>query len=154
MARPRVYDAIDLKFLGKQINVISKKSGSAICEIMNINAIFRIFLNASHSVFLKKHETTNKIKTKCFFENCGHTCWECYDLGMYQNSEKCINVRWSWSSIKFFLGLKITWLLGLPVWWVLNNLEKSLTFAKKLINYNRVFLASLKYLVELVIPIA
>ena len=55
LARPRVYDAIDLKFLGKQINVITKKSRSAICEIMNINAIFRIFLNASHSVFLKKH---------------------------------------------------------------------------------------------------
>ena len=41
---------------------------TAICEIININVDFRIFVNASHSVFLKKYENTNKIKTKFFFE--------------------------------------------------------------------------------------
>ena len=54
------------------INLITKRSVSAICKILNINTDFRIFVNASHSVFWKKHENTNKIKTKYFFENCGH----------------------------------------------------------------------------------
>ena len=51
-------------------------------------------MNASHSVFLKKHWNTNKIKTKNLLENRGHThfCRECYDLDMCQNSEKSINV--------------------------------------------------------------
>ena len=39
---------------------------------MNINVDFRIFVNAVHSVFLKKKKT-NKIKTNFFFENRGHT---------------------------------------------------------------------------------
>ena len=38
---------------------------------MNINIDFRISLNASHIVFLKK-QNTKKIKTKSFFENRGH----------------------------------------------------------------------------------
>ena len=37
---------------------------------MNINTDFWIFVNASHSVFLKR---TNKIKSKKFFENAGHS---------------------------------------------------------------------------------
>ena len=48
----KVYYAIALKFSFKQINLITKKSMSVICEIMNKNADFRIFVNASHSVFL------------------------------------------------------------------------------------------------------
>ena len=40
---------------------------------MNINADFRIFVNTSHSVFLKIRLNTNKIKTKNFFQNRGHT---------------------------------------------------------------------------------
>ena len=49
---------------------------SAICEIMNINKCFRIFVNASHSIFLKDHWNTNEIKTKSFFENRGHNFLE------------------------------------------------------------------------------
>ena len=48
-------------------------SFSVICEIMTIKADFRIFVNASHSVFLRK---ANKIKTKFFFENRVHTFFE------------------------------------------------------------------------------
>ena len=40
---------------------------------MNINVDFKIFVNASHRIFLKKHKNTNKIKTKFFLENHGHT---------------------------------------------------------------------------------
>ena len=47
--------AIALKFSGEQINLIRKKSMSTISTIMNINANFMIFANASHSLFLKKH---------------------------------------------------------------------------------------------------
>ena len=61
-----------MKILAKQVNLISKKSVPAICEIVNIKVDFRIFVNASHSVFLKKHQNVNKIKTKTFFENRGH----------------------------------------------------------------------------------
>ena len=32
----------------------SKKIGSSISEIMDINVDFRIFVNGSHSVFIKK----------------------------------------------------------------------------------------------------
>ena len=49
------YYRIALKFSAKQINMASKKSWSAICEIMDINVDFRIFVNSSHSVFIKKH---------------------------------------------------------------------------------------------------
>ena len=51
----KVYSVILLKFSTKQINLITKKSVPTIWEIMNINVDFRIFVNASHSVFLKKH---------------------------------------------------------------------------------------------------
>ena len=50
-----VYYAIAFKFSAKQINLIKEKSMPAICEKMNINADFRIFVKASQSVFLKKH---------------------------------------------------------------------------------------------------
>ena len=40
---------------------------------MSINVDFRIFVSSSHSVFLRKDENANKIKTKNFFENRGHT---------------------------------------------------------------------------------
>ena len=46
----KVYYAIALKFSARQINLITKKSMSAICEIMNINVDIRILVNASHSV--------------------------------------------------------------------------------------------------------
>ena len=46
----KVYYAIALKFSARQINLITKKSVSAICEIMNINVDIRILVNASHSV--------------------------------------------------------------------------------------------------------
>ena len=39
-----------------------KKSVSAICEIMNINTDFSIFVDVSHMI-LKKHSKKNKIKT-------------------------------------------------------------------------------------------
>ena len=45
---------------------------SAICEIMNINVYFRTIVSASRSVFLKKYQNANKIKTKNFSENRGH----------------------------------------------------------------------------------
>ena len=48
------YYAIALKFSAEQINLIAKKSASAICDV-TINADFTIFVNASHSIFLKKH---------------------------------------------------------------------------------------------------
>ena len=51
-----LFQVIALKFSAKQVNLISKKSVSAICEIININVDFRIFANAIHSVFLKKTE--------------------------------------------------------------------------------------------------
>ena len=47
--------AIALKFSAKQIDLITKKSVCVICKIMNINADSRIFMNAGHSLFLKKH---------------------------------------------------------------------------------------------------
>ena len=51
----KIYSAIVLKFSVKQIDSIRKKNVSAICEIMNMNVDFRIFVSASHSVFLKKY---------------------------------------------------------------------------------------------------
>ena len=47
--------AIALKFSAKQLNLIRQKSVSVICKITDINVDFRIFVNDSHSVFLKKH---------------------------------------------------------------------------------------------------
>ena len=112
------YYAIGLKFSAKQINLITTKSVSAICEIMNINAV-GFLRTLVIEYFWKKHESTNKIKTKFFFENRGR---ECYDLDMCQNSKKTIDVWWSWSSWKFFWGgLKTTWLLGPRILWILNN---------------------------------
>ena len=72
--------AIALKFSAKQINLIWKKSVSVICKIMNIIVDFRIFLNASRSVFLKKHSNTNKIKTIIFWKIADTLYRECYDL--------------------------------------------------------------------------
>ena len=46
---------------------------SAVYEIMNINIELRIFVNASHSLFLKKHENIHKIKTKTFLKNSRRT---------------------------------------------------------------------------------
>ena len=47
---------------------------SVICEIMNTNVEFRIFLNTSHSVFfLKKTKTPIKLESKNYFENHGDT---------------------------------------------------------------------------------
>ena len=48
----KVYYAIALIFSAKQFD--NKEIVYVICEIININADFRIFVNASHSVFLKK----------------------------------------------------------------------------------------------------
>ena len=53
-----------------------KKSVSMISKIININADFRIFVNVSHSIFLKKkkkHKNSNKIKPKLIPNNRGHT---------------------------------------------------------------------------------
>ena len=38
------YYAIALKFLAEQINLVAKKSASAICEIITINADFKVLL--------------------------------------------------------------------------------------------------------------
>ena len=62
-----------MKFSVKEINLVRKKSESAIFEIIIINLDFRILANASHSMFLKKHQNTNKIKTKAFLKNRRHT---------------------------------------------------------------------------------
>ena len=51
----KVYYAFALISSAKQSNLITKKSVSAICEIMNIDVNFRTFVSASHSVILKKH---------------------------------------------------------------------------------------------------
>ena len=64
----KVYYAIALKFSAKQFNLLTKKSISAICEIMKINVVFTNSVNASHSLFLKKHQNTNNIKIKFFLE--------------------------------------------------------------------------------------
>ena len=85
--------AVALKFSANQINLITKKSVSAIFEIMNINVDFTIFVNANHSVFLKKHTKTQiKLKLKIFGKSGTHFCRECYDLDMCQNLEKTISV--------------------------------------------------------------
>ena len=66
---------------------------SAICEVMNINADFRIFVNTSHRVFLKKNTKTQiKLKPIFFRKSWTHICRECYDPDMCQNSEKSIDV--------------------------------------------------------------
>ena len=59
--------------------------------MININEDFRIFMNASHIAFLN---TKTQIKLKRFFFGKLETnfCWQCYDLNMYQNSEKNINI--------------------------------------------------------------
>ena len=107
----KVYFTIALKFSVKQINIITKKSGSAIWKTVNINGDFRVFLNASQGIF-QKNTKTNKIKNKFFsWKLRTHCCWECYNLDMCQNTEKSINVWWSWSTWKFFLRLKTTWLI-------------------------------------------
>ena len=78
----KVYYAIALKFSAKQINLITKKSMSAICDIMNIYAEFKIFYK------------TNKIKINFFLKNSRHTFVEnVYDLNMCQNSELLKRVR-------------------------------------------------------------
>ena len=43
----KLYHTTALKFSAKQINLVTKKSVSVICEIININMDFRIFVNAS-----------------------------------------------------------------------------------------------------------
>ena len=65
-------------FFGKLLfltltNSNSVKGASAIFKIMNINVDNRLFVNASHSVFLEKHQNTNRIKTKNVLENRGDT---------------------------------------------------------------------------------
>ena len=40
----KVYYAIALKFLAEQINLVAKKSASTICEIITINADFKVLL--------------------------------------------------------------------------------------------------------------
>ena len=78
----KVYYAIALKFSAKQINLITKKSMSAICDIMNIYAEFKIFYK------------TNKIKINFFFKNSRPTFVEnVCDLNMCQNSELLKRVR-------------------------------------------------------------
>ena len=78
----KVYYAIALKFSAKQINLIIKKSVSAICDIMSIYAEFKIFYK------------TNKIKINFFFKNSRHTFVEnVYELNMCQNSELLKRVR-------------------------------------------------------------
>ena len=71
----KVYYAIAFKFLAKQIHLVIKKSMCAICKRMNINVDFRIFVNVSHSAFLKK-KLKHKIKMNNFLENRGDTCVE------------------------------------------------------------------------------
>ena len=73
-----------------------------------------------------------------------------------------VNVWWSWSTWKFFLGLKTKWLLGPHILWILNNSRFNKWFKGKKygkisnfcqISKNRVFWVSLKYLVkEFVMP--
>ena len=54
--------------------MITKENLSAICEILNIKVGFRIFVNATHSIFLKNTKTQIKLKIFFFFfENGGHT---------------------------------------------------------------------------------
>ena len=54
---------------------------------MNINVDFRIFVNASHSVY------KIQIKNENFFgKSRTHFCRKCYDLDMCQNLEK--NIVW------------------------------------------------------------
>ena len=50
----KVFNSIALKISAKQINLIAKKIMSSMGKIMNINTNFRILLDASHNVFLKK----------------------------------------------------------------------------------------------------
>ena len=114
----KVYYAIALKFSAKQINLITKKCLSPICEIMYINVDFRIFVNGSHS---KKHKNTNKIKTKNFFENRGHAFVENAIILTCAKIQRNVNVWWSWSSWKLFLRLKTTCLLGTHILWIVNN---------------------------------
>ena len=75
-SKSKVYYVIALTFFAKQINSIAKKTVSAVCEIIKINADFRIFVNASYNVFLKKHLITNKIKTKFFFFKIADTLFK------------------------------------------------------------------------------
>ena len=87
------YYAIALKFTAKQIDLLRKERVSAIYKITHVNVDSRIFLNASHSVFLKKHLNTNKIKTKLFPGKLQtHFCRECYDLkiGVFGAPFKCL----------------------------------------------------------------
>ena len=64
--------AFALKFSAKQINLIRKKRVSAICKMININEDFRIFMNASHIVFLNT-KTQKKLKRFFFFLKIGDT---------------------------------------------------------------------------------
>ena len=61
---------------------------------MNIKTDFRVFVDASHSVFLKKKKNTrtNKIITIFFSKSRSHFCRKCYDFDMRQKSEKNVNV--------------------------------------------------------------
>ena len=135
----RVYEAIVLKFSTKQINLITKKSAPAICEIMNIIVDLRIFVNASHSVFLKKHQNTNKTKTFFFWKSWTSFCRECYDFDMCHNLVENINVWSSWSSWKLFLGLKTTWFLGTHILWIFDNPRFNNWFKSKRDRKIRVF---------------
>ena len=83
-----------------------KKSLSAIFKIMNINVDFKIFMNASHSVFLKKHQ--NKIKTKTFLENRGQTFVENAIISGLKTIrlEHFVNTRFILSNPRFNKGFK------------------------------------------------
>ena len=83
-----------------------KKSLSAIFKIMNINVDFKIFMNASHSVLLKKHQ--NKIKTKTFLENRGQTFVEnAIILGLKTiRLAHFVNTRFILSNPRFNKGFK------------------------------------------------
>ena len=99
-------------FPAKQFNLITIYS---ICEIMNINADFRI----SWMLVVAYFKIRMKLKQKFVWKSQTYFCENTIDV--CQNSEKSINVWWSWSSWKFFWGIKTTCLLGQCILWILNN---------------------------------
>ena len=115
--------AIALKFSAKQINWIRKKSVSAIYKIMSIHVDFRIFEDASIAYFKKNTKTQIELKPNIFWKIAdtllSRMLWSWH---VPKFREKYISAWRSWSSWKFFSGLKTTWILGQCILWILDIL--------------------------------
>ena len=95
----KLYYITAMKFSAKQINLVTKKSLSVICEIININIkYFQIFVNAIHKS--RTHFCWEFYSQTCLFDHLykmttrlrwqDEQCWVCSRQFPYN----CYCIRW------------------------------------------------------------